>query len=169
MPGPSSDKLQECESSLIRVVIAEGSTDNLQVFTSILAPFAFQSPCTTRMSFFGVWSMKFSNWSYNSCLLLSGTINSGGSLTDGTAFLIAVYFPQRQLCPFCGWSNGAGTECRGKHWIQPHHWLLFVVVVVALIECYLVSVALLSRNCQSGWALSRFWPFIFSPSTLGIV
>ena len=28
-----------------------------------LPTFAFQSPCTTRMSFFGVWSMTFCSWS----------------------------------------------------------------------------------------------------------
>ena len=28
-----------------------------------LLTFAFQSPCTTRMSFFGVWSMTFCSWS----------------------------------------------------------------------------------------------------------
>ena len=48
-----SGKLQKSESSLICVVIAEGFTNALPVFTSTV-----QSPCTTRMSF-GVWSMTF--------------------------------------------------------------------------------------------------------------
>ena len=68
MPGPSSGcfvmnisvrqhkvvnggKLQKSESSLIRVVIAEGSTNALPVSTNILDHFAFQSSCMTRMSF----------------------------------------------------------------------------------------------------------------------
>ena len=44
-------RFQKSESSVICVVIAEGSANALPVFMSIHAHFAFQSPCTTRMSF----------------------------------------------------------------------------------------------------------------------
>ena len=56
-------KLQKSESSLICSSLQKGPQMPCQFPPASLPTFAFQSPCTTRMSFFGVWSMTFCSWS----------------------------------------------------------------------------------------------------------